>query len=391
MTPRCFCAAASASGETRLFWCAKISQMFKRIFHPAGIKSFYAKYEGRIGALAILLGFIFDNLTFRDASIRAQTAVFVVYLVLAGLAILALHFLESREQGRESSSKHHFWSFIFLQFALGSLFSMYFVFYSRGVSIATSWPFLLLLAAIMISTEAWKSHYLRLSLQVAMLFVAIFSFCIYFLPVVLHRMNAAVFFSSGLLALALVLLFLRILVYISPKRVEAARGRIALGVLAVYASMNLLYFTNAIPPVPLVMKSGGVYHYFSRAIEGYSVFEEEKPWQEIFRAFPAYHRAFGEPVYAVSAVYAPARLETEITHNWQYYDEEAHRWRSATKIKVPIVGGREGGYRMYSVKYSIFPGLWRVDVETAEGQIVGRIRFKIVEDGAFPPMEEKIY
>ncbi|HEY4512513.1 MAG TPA: DUF2914 domain-containing protein [Candidatus Paceibacterota bacterium] len=366
--------------------------MLKQIFHSANIKSFYTKYESHIGAAAILLGFIFDNLTLRDASIGIQTVIFTTYLILAGISIALLYLIEASESGKDSYAKFHFWLFLLMQFAIGSLFSMFFVFYSRGISIATSWPFLLLLLANMIGTEVMKKHYSRLSLQVAMLFVAVFSFCIYFVPTVVHRMNISTFFLGGVMAVALILLFLRLLVRISSKRIEEGRDNIALGILIVYVLMNLLYFTNTIPPVPLVMKDGGVYHSFYRSTGGeYIVLEEKKPWLGFMRSFPEYHRIFSEPVYAVTAVYAPAKLETEIIHNWQYYDEEKHRWQSATKIKVPIIGGREGGYRMYSVKYNLFAGKWRVDVETYEGKTIGRIRFKVVNSVTLPALVLKIY
>src|SRR3989344_7154823 len=150
--------------------------MLKQIFHSANIKSFYTKYESHIGAAAILLGFIFDNLTLRDASIGIQTVIFTTYLILAGISIALLYLIEASESGKDSYAKFHFWLFLLMQFAIGSLFSMFFVFYSRGISIATSWPFLLLLLANMIGTEVMKKHYSRLSLQVAMLFVAVYSF-----------------------------------------------------------------------------------------------------------------------------------------------------------------------------------------------------------------------
>jgi hypothetical protein len=42
------------------------------------------------------------------------------------------------------------------------------------------------------------------------------------------------------------------------------------------------------------------------------------------------------------------------------------------------VGGRDGGFRGYSFKKNIQPGTWRVDVETAEGLLLGRIGFEVV-------------
>jgi hypothetical protein len=48
-----------------------------------------------------------------------------------------------------------------------------------------------------------------------------------------------------------------------------------------------------------------------------------------------------------------------------------------------IHGGREGGYRGFSMKRAVVPGLWRVEVETQEGRIIGRIDFRVVP-GARP-------
>jgi len=51
-------------------------------------------------------------------------------------------------------------------------------------------------------------------------------------------------------------------------------------------------------------------------------------------------------------------------------------------VKFPIVGGREGGYRAYSVKSQPASGRWRVDIETAEGQLIGRVPFSVRPGGA---------
>jgi hypothetical protein len=51
------------------------------------------------------------------------------------------------------------------------------------------------------------------------------------------------------------------------------------------------------------------------------------------------------------------------------------------RIAFEIHGGREGGYRGFSVKHAVTPGPWRVEVETDEGRIIGRIDFN-VEQGS---------
>ena len=71
-------------------------------------------------------------------------------------------------------------------------------------------------------------------------------------------------------------------------------------------------------------------------------------------------------------------MSVKVVHDWQYYDEGKEEWISSTKIPFSITGGRGNGYRVYSKKDNVFPGKWRVDVETERGQVIGRIRFDIV-------------
>jgi hypothetical protein len=44
-----------------------------------------------------------------------------------------------------------------------------------------------------------------------------------------------------------------------------------------------------------------------------------------------------------------------------------------------MTGGRETGYRLYTMKQRVQPGEWRVDVETEDGRLLGRMTF-IAED-----------
>ncbi len=357
------------------------------------LKNFYSKYERHIGSLTILIGFIFDNLTLRSASIDAQTQVFSLYCLLSGITILFLHYLESKEGRKENSPILHFWVFMLMQFSIGALFSLFFVFYSRGFALSASWPFLLLLFANLVGNELFKKYYTLLSIQVSLFFISIFSFFIYYMPVILHEMSDKVFIYSGLASLMTWFIFMRLLDLVSFSKTNKSRKRIVIGVLSVYFLINILYFTNAIPPVPLVMKNGGVYHNFSANSQGdYIVYGEPTAhWWNIFDEYSTYHRVSGENVYVVTSVYAPAELGTKIIHDWQYYDESSKKWVSTNKITVPIIGGREGGYRFYSFKQNITQGKWRVDVLTLRGQNIARIKFEIVDAASTPNLEQVTY
>jgi hypothetical protein len=79
---------------------------------------------------------------------------------------------------------------------------------------------------------------------------------------------------------------------------------------------------------------------------------------------------------AYTAIYAPAGLRQSVSHVWR------HRGRVIEVVPLaPVLGGRREGYRTYSRKTS-FPddaeGRWSVDVVTASGQLIGRLRFRIV-------------
>ena len=79
---------------------------------------------------------------------------------------------------------------------------------------------------------------------------------------------------------------------------------------------------------------------------------------------------------AYTAIYAPAGLRQRVSHVWK------HKGQVVEVVGLsPVLGGRREGYRTYSRKTS-FPaepeGRWSVDVVTASGQLIGRLRFRVV-------------
>jgi hypothetical protein len=79
---------------------------------------------------------------------------------------------------------------------------------------------------------------------------------------------------------------------------------------------------------------------------------------------------------AYTPVSAPAALQQPVVHRWR------HRGRvvAAVALPTPVRGGRAAGFRTYSRKTD-FPadprGSWSVDVVTASGQLIGRLRFTV--------------
>jgi hypothetical protein len=86
-------------------------------------------------------------------------------------------------------------------------------------------------------------------------------------------------------------------------------------------------------------------------------------------------RAWGG-VVAFTPVAAPAALRQPIEHRWRHEG----RVVSTVRLTTPVQGGRPGGFRTFSRKTD-FPhdaeGRWTVDVVTASGQLIGRLRFRV--------------
>ena len=83
-------------------------------------------------------------------------------------------------------------------------------------------------------------------------------------------------------------------------------------------------------------------------------------------------------------MFAPVDLRTTIYHRWQYRPRGAGHFSTTDRIGFAISGGREGGYRGYTIKQRVLPGDWRMDAETAEGRIIGRVSFRVEEPGGAP-------
>jgi MFS family permease len=348
--------------------------MFQKIRH------FFFKYERYVSPVTLVTGFIFDTIMLRRIDVLFSNALLISYLVISALSIILLNIRETRRTRAETehSETMHVILIFMMQFCLGGLFSAAFLFYSKSGSLIASWPFLLMIFAYVIGNELLRKNYVRLGFQIAVFFTALFSYLIFFLPVILHKMGDAIFLLSGLASLIITGLFIYMLSWFAPERTRKSAPIVILSLAGLFAIINLLYFTNLIPPIPLAMKDAGIYRSISLLQDGtYFVVGEQHNWFGLLKREQVVHLVPGEPLYALSSVFAPTALATEIVHVWKYYDPDEQEWVVATAITLPIVGGREGGYRTFSEKDNLFPGKWRVDVVTPRGQLIGRLAFDI--------------
>jgi len=123
----------------------------------------------------------------------------------------------------------------------------------------------------------------------------------------------------------------------------------------------------AIPPAPLQLAHATL----ARDVASL------EPVEPVGGRVPAATLAAWGGLVAFTPVVAPAGLRQPVVHVWR------HDGRPVTTVRLPtpVLGGRAHGFRTYSRK-SDFPadarGRWSVDVLTASGQLIGRLRFTVV-------------
>ena len=343
---------------------------------------FYKRFEKWISPIGLIYGFIFTTLTLTRVDMWLENFWIVLHLIIAGFGIIALTYFENRalknNLPEEEKYKFHFYLTLLIQFAFGGLFSTFFVFYMRSTSLSDSWLFILILLTLLIGNELWKKHYQRLTFQISILFISLYLFLVFLLPVIFHRLGSDLFILAGILTLLVTFLFTLLLRKFSQEKFQNSHNLLKISVISIFILMNVLYFTDIIPPIPLALKTAGVYHGIIKdKVGNYLAQSEPSTWADYFTCYPVFHKKTGEAVYAFSAIFSPVNFTTSIVHQWQYYDEVKEGWVDSTKVTLPITGGREEGFRTYSMNRLASTGLWRVKVMTPSGQTLGKINFRV--------------
>ena len=354
------------------------------------IKNWYGKYERPISSLSLIGGFVFDAITLKRVDLFWENFWVVGHLVIVGTCIVLINAIDRKEGDEANPSKLHFWLTNIQQFFYGGIWSTFLVFYFRSADILAGWPFLLILALSFWANESLKRYFVRLTFQVSLFFLAVFCFSIFLVPVLLHQIGAWMFVLSGALSLILIALFLW-LIWISSGRKFRERKFVIYGsIIIIFLSVNILYFYDLIPPIPLSLKDAGVYYSLILQDNGsYLATGEQENWLNYFKLYPDFHYLDGQPVFVYSAIFSPPQLNVLVVDQWQHLDANG-AWVTTDRVPLTIVGGRDGGFRTYSEKtVGLAPGHWRVNVLTTRGQVIGSIRFNLVASTDLPKIVQK--
>lgn len=347
---------------------------------PAVQKSFefYNRYQKYTPVVFFFGGFTWDSATLTRIDRLSDNLILLAYLILLGLLIFLVNLLEQNKIKNSFIVKYKDWYPLGIQFFLGGLFSSYVVFYFQSASFTKTFLFLGILILLLIANEFLEKRLTNIYLQSALYFLSSFSFFIFFIPVVIKKMSTFTFVLGGILSL---LITIALLFFIRKKseRLNLSKFWKAASLVAVlYILLNIFYAQNWIPPVPLSLKEGAIYHHVSRQGEFYELKFQKPKWYQFWKnSDDSFYFADGDSVYCFTAIFAPTSLHKNVYHLWQKYFSNRNEWVLTDRLGFEITGGRKGGYRGYTYKRNVSPGKWRVDLVTEENLILGRINFTI--------------
>lgn len=363
----------------------------QKIVSTSPIMKWFERNERRVSTFFLLTGFVVDSFTLKRVDSLFENLWTVGLILGASVCMVLMHHLERHTGDENDPTKLRFWLVNMLQFFFGGLLSVFLIFYFRSSDFFVSWPFFLILAVAIIANERLKGHYVRLTFQMSLLFLVTFCSAIFLIPVLTHKIGVETFVLAGLLSIIFIWILIKIIARMNPKDYARSKNMLIVSVGGIFIIMNFLYFNNWMPPIPLSLKDSGVYYDIQKQGNGQYIGRYEKTdWKAYFVLYDNFRINSGESVYVYSAVFSPTDLNTTVKHVWQYYDPGSKDWVNFSTIELPLVGGRSGGFRTYSVNSNLMLGKWRVNVENIRGQVVGRIRFNVVQTTSFIPTETKI-
>lgn len=350
----------------------------------------YRFVRRHVSSIAFITGFVIDSLTLTRIDLVYENFVFISYLTIAFVGILLVHAVETRRWTPKFLVHSKEWLPALVQFPLGGLFSGFVIFYTKSASLVTSWPFVALLFTLLIGNEFLRKRYERLVFQMGTFYFALLSYLVLITPVVLGTINTQTFMFAGVSSLFVMAVLTRIPKFLFTDLYTRSARAIWFVIIGITVGFNILYFTNTIPPVPLALKEIGIYHSVTRTDRGYELRYEAPPRYVFWRdTADTYHRLANEAAYCFSSVFAPTDMRTQVYHSWQKQTVSG-AWERVSRIPYAIEGGRDGGYRGYSIKTNLPDGEWRCVVETEKGLVVGEVYFSVVSTDDPVPLVEKV-
>ncbi len=342
--------------------------------------SFIKNNQKYLPVTFFVAGFIWDTLTLDRIDQLFDRIILTTYLVTLSLCLYMYNVVDDGKWKKTFLEKFENYLPLAIQFFLGGLCSAYVIYFSRSVSFTKTLLFFVILVILLFANEMLQRRISNKYMQFSAYFFTNFIFFTVSIPVLVKQMNTMIFIISGLVSLITTLSLIVYIYKASPStRVEISKRKMVGIILGIYIMINTFYYFNLIPPVPLALDTAVVAHDVQRINGDYIVTYEQEVWYKFWRKNSyIYTQEPGTNVYVFASIFAPTALNKSVAHRWKWKNPQTNRWDTVDQITYDIVGGRNKGYRGFTFKRNIQEGLWRVDVITEEGSILGTIRFEVI-------------
>jgi len=352
-------------------------------------KAYYRDHEPVCTAAFFAAGFLFDTLAVGRIDKLHNILHQATYLFLCAL----FTGYELREQYGDFAPAERFktvWRYhaAATHFMLGTLLNIYTLFYFKSASLGTSLLFLVILVGLLAVNELKPFANSGTTLRMTLFSLCLISYFTYLVPTLVGSIGALPFLGT----LAASTLCVAALAWRLAPRLREAPRVLRRHLLIPYACVALgfaaLYFAKVLPPVPLSLSEIGVYHDVRRDGARFLLTETRPRWRFWERGDQTFLARAGDKIYCYVSVFSPTRFRERLQVRWLYRGGAG--WEDAGAIPLDIAGGRDGGWRGFTVKGRWKPGRWRVRVETSDARELGRIGLTVVPEDASSPRDERV-
>ncbi len=327
-----------------------------------------------------ITGFLWDTLTLGRIDRLYDRVILSTYMASLTTCLYLYNVADDGKWKETFFERFEKYQPLAIQFFLGGLSSAFVIYFSRSVSFTKTLSFFVILVVILFANEVLKKRISNKYLQFSAYFFVNFTFFSFFIPVLIKQMNTFIFLVSGFISLSITTALIVFIYRTSPStRKEISKRKMLAIIAGLYLMINTFYFLRLIPPVPLALDTGIVAHHVQKINGDYEVTYQQEAWYKFWRQNDlTYIQQPGTNVYVYTSIFAPTDLRKAVAHQWRWKNPQTGKWQTVDRIGYEITGGRDDGYRGFTFKRNIREGDWRVDVITAEGQIIGIVRFEVV-------------
>lgn len=321
-------------------------------------------------------GFLFDVFTLEEVDDLFTLISQMIYLAVA-VGLFLLHSegqtLSSFLPQRSWVQKIVEWEEEIFHFTLGALLNAFLLYFFKSSSFLNSLIIVSFLSILLWLNE-FRPKFMKTDWVPALLVhTCILSFFVILTPTLWGRVGTLPYTVGVLIYLALMSMWLRF------RRTQVLKRRQLLISSCLALFFMTLYLTRVFPPVPLSLKTIGIYHKIEKVTYDdktrYMTFSSSPWWSFWNQTSTPFMARQNDAMYVFTRVFAPGGFSDTVYIEWWW--RGARGWMRTDRIPLQITGGRREGFRGFAYKENYTPGDWRVVVSTEDGLEIGRTTFEV--------------